>query len=154
MGRPRFLRNKEKMEMEQATLKLDIQFDPAVTDAESVAGALDMLLEMAMSTPGILDEYGDVRVDEFLVGLVNLTDELADQAHDRHGIDCLLDSADGLCDCEKPGFFCSGVPGILAHMENGCLAAGTKVERCDQCQRYPTDEAALAKLQELGYASP
>jgi hypothetical protein len=29
--------------------------------------------------------------DEVLLeGLIELTDELADQAHDRHGIDCLL----------------------------------------------------------------
>lgn len=52
-----------------------------------------------------------------------------------------------ICDCEKAGCFYSGIPGILAHMENGYLAVGAKVERC---QRYPTDEAALKKLQELG----
>ena len=28
---------------------------------------------------------------ELLNGLVNLTDAIADQAHDKHGIDCLLD---------------------------------------------------------------
>lgn len=28
--------------------------------------------------------------DELLEGLVNLTDAIADQAHDQHGIDCLL----------------------------------------------------------------
>jgi hypothetical protein len=28
---------------------------------------------------------------ELLEGLVNLTDAVADQAHDRYGIDCLLD---------------------------------------------------------------
>ena len=27
---------------------------------------------------------------ELLEGLLNLTDEIADQAHDQHGIDCLL----------------------------------------------------------------
>ena len=31
---------------------------------------------------------GDV---DLLEGLVALTDAIADQAHDRHGIDCLLD---------------------------------------------------------------
>jgi len=28
--------------------------------------------------------------DALLEGLLGLTDEIADQAHDRHGIDCLL----------------------------------------------------------------
>ncbi|MFH1265217.1 MAG: hypothetical protein ABIK89_05775 [Planctomycetota bacterium] len=54
------------------------------------------------------------------------------------------------CECEKPGYFCSGVPGILAHVESGRLAQGGKVERCDLCQRYPSDAAALEKLRELG----
>ena len=62
-----------------------------------------------------------------LAGLAAMLDEIADRAHDRFGIDCLLETtdeeadqtADGdRCDCEKPGFFCSGVPGILAHVEN------------------------------------
>ena len=30
---------------------------------------------------------------ELLDGLVNLTDVIADQAHDKHGLDCLLDIA-------------------------------------------------------------
>ncbi len=29
--------------------------------------------------------------EELLEGLLALTDEIADQAHDKHGIDCLLD---------------------------------------------------------------
>ena len=44
------------------------------------------------------------------------------------------DGEDEPCECEKPGYFCSGVPG-----------------RCDLCQRYPSDAAALEKLRELGY---
>ena len=40
---------------------------------------------------------------------MELTDAIADHAHDRHGIDCLLvDEEDTRCECEKPGFFCSG----------------------------------------------
>jgi hypothetical protein len=98
--------------------------------------------------------YGPTPGDEVLLdGLVELTDELADQAHDRHGIDCLLVDEDHTrCECEKPGFFCSGIPGILAHMENGRLAEGTKVNRCDLCQRYPSDKAALEKLRQLDRA--
>ncbi|MDZ4684138.1 MAG: hypothetical protein SH850_03560, partial [Planctomycetaceae bacterium] len=51
---------------------------------------------------------------------------------------------------ELPGLFRTGVPGILARVEDGRLVPGAKVERCDLCQRYPSDEAALARLQELG----
>lgn len=58
------------------------------------------------------------------------------------------------CECEEPGYFCSGVPGILAHLDDGRLAEGAKVERCDACCLYPNDEAALAKLIELGIAHP
>jgi hypothetical protein len=54
------------------------------------------------------------------------------------------------CECEEPGVFQCGVPGILAQIQNGRLAPDATVERCDLCQRYPTDEAALAKLRELG----
>ncbi len=94
-----------------------------------------------------------VRPDEkeLLEGLINLTDAIADQAHDRYGVDCLLDETHQPCECELPGPFCCGVPGILARMENGRVAADAKVERCDLCRRYPSDEAALKKLQELGY---
>lgn len=93
--------------------------------------------------------------DRLLEGLLSLTDEVADQAHDRHGVDCLLaDDNDHRCECEKPGYFCSGVPGILAHMEDGRLAKGAVVNRCDLCQRYPSDEAASAKLRELGHGPP
>jgi len=56
------------------------------------------------------------------------------------------------CECERPGYFHSGVPGVIAHMEDGRLAPGAAVERCDQCRRYATDAAALAKLEELGLA--
>ena len=59
---------------------------------------------------------------------------------------------DGRCDCERPGFYACGVPGVLAHLENGRVAPGAIVERCDFCKRIPTDEAALKKLVELGIA--
>jgi len=88
-----------------------------------------------------------------LEGLLSLTDEIADEAHDRHGINCLLvDDNNTRCECQKPGFFCSGVPGILAHMENGRLAEGAQVNRCDLCRRYPSDEAAFEKLRQLDRA--
>ena len=98
--------------------------------------------------------YCPTSSDEVLLeGLLGLTDELADQAHDQHGIECLLVDEDHTrCECEKRGFFCSGIPGILAHMENGRLAEGAKVNRCDLCQRYPSDEAAFEKLRQLDRA--
>ena len=100
---------------------------------------------------------GDGR--ENLEGVIALLNEIADQAHDRHGIDCLLKpDADEpedpgpdnecRCHCEEPGHFNSGIPGILAHLEDGRLPEGGKVERCDLCRRYASDAAALEKLQE------
>ncbi len=58
-----------------------------------------------------------------------------------------------VCECEQPGHFRSGVPGILARVENGRLAESAKVERCDSCGRYPSDKAAFEKLVELGIVS-
>ena len=56
------------------------------------------------------------------------------------------------CECKEPGTFCSGVPGIIAEVENCRLVLGGKVERCDACQRYASDQAAHDKLVELGMA--
>jgi hypothetical protein len=100
---------------------------------------------------------------DLLQGIIALLDEVADQAHDQYGIASLLepeaDESDdsGLdneyhCECEEPDFFCSGIPGILAHLENGRLPEGARVERCGLCCRYPSDTAALEKLRELGHA--
>jgi hypothetical protein len=95
---------------------------------------------------------------DHLEGVMALLDEIADQAHDRHGIDSLIEAEEMephnqyVCECERPGYFWSGVPGILAHLENGRLPAGAKAERCGLCCRYPSDAAALEKLQELGDA--
>jgi hypothetical protein len=51
----------------KTTLTLDIQYDPKVTDPESLATAMDRLTATALSTPGILDEYGTPDVGEFSV---------------------------------------------------------------------------------------
>ena len=53
------------------------------------------------------------------------------------------------CECELAGPYYTGVPGILAAMQDGRVAPGAVVERCDFCRRYPSDAAALAKLREL-----
>jgi hypothetical protein len=97
---------------------------------------------------------------DLLQGIIALLDEIANQAHDQNGIVSLPgpeadESEDSgpdneyRCECEKPGFFFSGIPGILAHLENGHLPEGAKVERCGLCCRYPSDAAALETLCEL-----
>ena len=57
--------------MRMATLKIDVVFDEAKTDDESVATAMDRLMETATSTPGILDDYGEIRIGEFVVDEVS-----------------------------------------------------------------------------------
>ena len=54
------------------------------------------------------------------------------------------------CDCQEPGFYCSGVAGILAHMVEGKLAPGARVERCDLCERFDSDRAAFDELRRRG----
>ena len=49
-----------------------------------------------------------------------------------------------LCECERPGYFNCGVSGILARIEENKIIG--KVERCDTCQRYRSDEDALEQL--------
>jgi hypothetical protein len=51
----------------RVTLHLDVTYDPMVTDAASVAVAVDRLLETALSTPDILDEYGSPHIGGDLV---------------------------------------------------------------------------------------
>ena len=57
----------EKEDPNQATLEIEVRFDSTHTDAESVASAFDQLLETVMSTPGILEDYGNVIADAFYV---------------------------------------------------------------------------------------
>jgi hypothetical protein len=51
----------------KTTLTVDIEYDPEVTDPEGLASAMDRLLETALSTPGIMDEYANPKVGEFFV---------------------------------------------------------------------------------------
>ena len=51
----------------KTTLTVEIEYDPAMTDGEGLACAMDRLLETALSTPGIFDEYGNPKVGEFFV---------------------------------------------------------------------------------------
>lgn len=270
----------------KTTLTVEIEYDPAITDPEGLACAMDRLLETALSKPGILSEYGNLTVGEFFAAkeptappvpkiVLNLSggvlqdvfgsdsaiavtlvdwdvegcspsdsnivelpdvrggthpasvaeypvwpleqlagteteaalkaaglalapsadrtvtrrwvlyridtnsvlttrtyesyDEAAEDASQVEDIlvlpleleelhaqpavedgDTVNELKHTRCECEEPGHFCSGVPGILAHMENGSLTKGTQVNRCDLCRRYPSDEAAFEKLRELG----
>ncbi len=53
--------------MAKTTLTLDVEYDDRVTDPEALASAADRLLETVLSTPGIMEEYGDPRFGEFFV---------------------------------------------------------------------------------------
>ncbi len=53
--------------MAKTTLTLDVTYDDQVTDPEALASAADRLMETVLSTPGIMEEYGDPRFGEFFV---------------------------------------------------------------------------------------
>lgn len=53
------------MAKKRVTMTVEVEFDDTVTDAESLSNALDILMDNARSTPGILDDYGDVWVGGF-----------------------------------------------------------------------------------------
>ena len=56
----------EKRSM-KTTLTVEVEYDPAMTDPEGLACAMDRLLETALSTPDIVSEYGNPKMGEFLV---------------------------------------------------------------------------------------
>ena len=58
----------------KTTLTVEIEYDSQKTDPEGLACAMDRLLETALSTPGILDEYGNPAVGEFLVATGTATE--------------------------------------------------------------------------------
>ena len=51
----------------KTTLTVEIEYKPTMTDPEGLACAMDRLLETALSTPDIMEEYGDPTVGEFFV---------------------------------------------------------------------------------------
>jgi hypothetical protein len=55
----------------KTTLTLDIDYDPDITDPEALACAMDRLMETALSTPGIMEDYGNPRIGEFFVADAN-----------------------------------------------------------------------------------
>lgn len=48
-------------------LRTEVTYNPQVTDPEALSNMLDCLLETALSTPGITEEYGDPEIGGFLV---------------------------------------------------------------------------------------
>jgi len=50
---------KKLKKTKKTALWLEVEFKPKQTDPDSLANALDRLLETALSTPGIMEEYGD-----------------------------------------------------------------------------------------------
>ncbi len=53
--------------IETTTLTVEIEYNPQKTDPDGLASAMDRLLETALSTPGIMEEYGNPTVREFFV---------------------------------------------------------------------------------------
>jgi hypothetical protein len=51
----------------KATLTIELAFDENRTDAESLANAMDRLIETALSIPDVLEEYGPVKMGLFYV---------------------------------------------------------------------------------------
>ena len=51
----------------KTTLTVEVEYDPAVTDPESLACAMDRLFETALSTPDIFSDYGSPTIGEFFV---------------------------------------------------------------------------------------
>lgn len=49
-------------------MTVEVTYNPDMTDPESLAGALDSLIETALSTPGIMDDYGEVEITGFTPG--------------------------------------------------------------------------------------
>lgn len=61
--------------LESATFEVTVRYNPKKTDPESLATALDRLMETATSIPGVLDDYGDPKVGVFFVlGATNKLD--------------------------------------------------------------------------------
>jgi hypothetical protein len=52
--------------VKKTILTIEVQYDPTFTDPEGLASAMDRLLETVLSTPGIMEEYGNPVMGEFL----------------------------------------------------------------------------------------
>jgi len=78
--------------MRTCYLQLPVEYSVRNTDPESVATAMDQLLKTALSTPGIMSDYGPVQIGEFTV--------LPDESAVRHELIALLRAARAYVDTE------------------------------------------------------
>lgn len=53
--------------MKTARLYLDVEYDENKTDPDALARAADILLETSLSTPGIMEEYGNPSFGFFFI---------------------------------------------------------------------------------------
>jgi hypothetical protein len=118
--------------------------------------AVDECVELPLDDYVVVDVRLDPEFDlaEAALRAGNQLPRREEESAEDGNLPGMPEETDEVCDCEKnlPGTFCSGIPGILARVEKGRVVPGTKVERCDACERYESDEAALQKLIELGIA--
>ena len=64
-------------------------------DGPQLRAQRQLLLDLMQCVKRQTALAGDPNNEHLLDGLINLTDELADQAHDNFGVDCLFDEKDG-----------------------------------------------------------
>jgi hypothetical protein len=67
--------------MRRTKLEVEVQYDPSLTDPEGLASAFDRLMEAVLSTPGIMEEYGDPRIGEFFVAPSDQKDGVVEVKH-------------------------------------------------------------------------
>lgn len=60
-----------------------------------------------------------------------------------------MSQATAKCEACGEGYWASGVPGVLAHVEAGVVFSDA--ERCDACERFASDDAARDELLARGF---
>jgi len=102
--------------MATARFTLAATFESGMTTPEALAETLDSLLQTALSTPGVLDEHGEVSVDAII-------------AEDCEG-------------CDGSGIRAPAHPSCYVPLPHGFSV----IERCDSCEVYPDDLAAARAI--------
>ncbi len=90
--------------MAKTTLICEVEYNPNLTDPEGLASAADRLMETALSTPGIMEEYGDPRFGEFFVAPADKTRPSIDEAVEAFIHDNSSDTPRGLRDAFEAGW--------------------------------------------------
>ena len=173
--------------METTKLTLEVEYDPRFTDPEGLACTMDRLLETALSTPGIMDNYANPTVGEFFVdgesvrapainplvvlmisgGVLQaayasgpgarliLTDWDAEGSDPNNKNLVEIEDRQGRHQCVFVTDFPIAPLTDLSGTDTGHALdkAGIRYIACEP-KDYPSDEAALAKLRELGFGEP